>query len=806
MPLHLALVFLAAFARAGDDVPPPPVPGVHCQDRDGTDFEWSDHADCARQINQKASEGAGLYQAMMAATSVGAANGDKTSQTLQAMLPAIAKSVQGFYEPKTDAWFNHVQTQSIQAPPGDKDPNAFVNDAQTRKQEIQQLKVNLDATRASVAQTGSTQLCKLGDCGTGRVMAQWMVDQNPADPQAHSNLAKNLFGLGDYSGAKNEASSAIGLNPNQEDALSLRSAAELKLGEEQAALADARSALGLDATDKLAGTVFHKLTDGAAGPLNRAVDKNDFMRFMWNKGDNTQAVGVEIGGSGGMVNGSALTMGERLSTEPWGQEALGKFQLGDYRAVIAMCDQLLAKDPNNVDALLLRANAKNMIGDYEGALADATKALELQPSSEAYDARAWALNHLGRNAEALKDADAALKINPKDAVAFLNRATANEGLGKAADALADYKKAAGINPAFKSAFESAYARLSKEGGEGGPTGLGSLLSGRKGAGLGLLVLLAALGAGVAALRSSGRRGAAGPRPTFSSTGSRGPARLATLGSDETGPGSVLAGKYAIESELGRGGMGVVFKGRDTMLERPIAVKKMRAELSASKGEKERFLQEARLVAALRHPGIVAIHDVFEEAGDLYLVFELVEGRPLDSIVESSRGLSLDECKRIMRQVCGALDYAHSRKIVHRDLKPSNIVVSPDGGVKVMDFGIARQAKDTIARMSATEGIGTPAYMPPEQELGKVCKESDIYALGATLYEMATGRPPFRTGNFTLQKREMQYTRPSALRAELSPQFDALMAKALQAEPEKRFRTAAEFQRALEAVPDSARAS
>jgi serine/threonine-protein kinase len=155
----------------------------------------------------------------------------------------------------------------------------------------------------------------------------------------------------------------------------------------------------------------------------------------------------------------------------------------------------------------------------------------------------------------------------------------------------------------------------------------------------------------------------------------------------------------------------------------------------------------------------------------------------------------------MRQVCGALDYAHGRKIVHRDLKPSNIVVSPDGGVKVMDFGIARQAKDTIARMSATEAIGTPAYMPPEQELGKVCKESDIYALGATLYEMATGRPPFRTGNFTLQKREMQYTRPSAVRVDLSPKFDARMAKALQAEPEKRYHSAAEFMNALDAVPD-----
>jgi serine/threonine-protein kinase len=184
------------------------------------------------------------------------------------------------------------------------------------------------------------------------------------------------------------------------------------------------------------------------------------------------------------------------------------------------------------------------------------------------------------------------------------------------------------------------------------------------------------------------------------------------------------------------------------------------------------------------------------------VFELVEGRPLDALLYERGKLSLEECKKILRPVCEALAYAHSKKIVHRDLKPSNIVVSPEGGVKVMDFGIARQAKDTIARMSATDGIGTPAYMPPEQERGHVCKESDVYALGATLYEMATGRPPFRSGNFTLQKMEMSYTQPSRVRPGLSVQFDSLISKALQSDPEKRYHTAQEFWRALENVPDA----
>ncbi|MEK7874026.1 MAG: serine/threonine-protein kinase, partial [Chloroflexota bacterium] len=263
------------------------------------------------------------------------------------------------------------------------------------------------------------------------------------------------------------------------------------------------------------------------------------------------------------------------------------------------------------------------------------------------------------------------------------------------------------------------------------------------------------------------------------------------------PDVVLGGNFRIVRELGRGGMGVVFEALDLALERKVAVKRMREELCQSPKDVEAFLDEARMVAALRHPNIVEIHSVLWENGSAYLVFEFVPGEPLNRTLGRGR-LDGRPLTGLLSQLASALDYAHSRKVIHRDLKPANIMLTAEGTAKVMDFGLAHRAKMTVARLTRAKAAGTFAYMAPEQELGSVSRESDLYALGVCVYEMAVGRLPFEGPNFLVQKRELRYVPPSKA-AGLSPAFDALIAKALQLDPARRFHSAAELLAAVEAA-------
>jgi serine/threonine protein kinase len=234
------------------------------------------------------------------------------------------------------------------------------------------------------------------------------------------------------------------------------------------------------------------------------------------------------------------------------------------------------------------------------------------------------------------------------------------------------------------------------------------------------------------------------------------------------PGAVIGGCYQVVREIGRGGMGVVFEADDLALGRKVALKRMKDTLKRDPADKEQFMEEARTVAALRHPNIVAIHSIFEEGEDLYLVFEFVPGMTLDEHLYRRKRLSPAEARDILKPVCDALAYAHGRKVIHRDLKPSNIMMTEDGQVKVMDFGLARQAKDTLSALSRTDAAGTPAYMAPEMERGLVRRESDIYMLGGVLYEMLTGElPTHHVGG-------------------LPPEIASVIAKAMEREPELRY--------------------
>ena len=249
-------------------------------------------------------------------------------------------------------------------------------------------------------------------------------------------------------------------------------------------------------------------------------------------------------------------------------------------------------------------------------------------------------------------------------------------------------------------------------------------------------------------------------------------------------------------------MGAVYEGWDKTLKRPVAIKRLRAELQRNARERERFLREAELVASLHHPHIVGIHNIIRDDVDTYLVFEFVPGRTVHRLLEESPGRRFGAARAlgVLGRVAAAVDHAHSRRIIHRDLKPANIMVGEDGWVKVMDFGIARQVKDALLTTTNTI-VGTPVYMAPEQAMGAVVKESDVFSLGVTLYEMLTGGLPFKGPGELNDKLAGTFLAPSALVADLRPELDAVLRRALAPRPEDRFGSCAELHAAAAAALD-----
>ncbi|HXL05430.1 MAG TPA: serine/threonine-protein kinase, partial [Gemmatimonadales bacterium] len=265
----------------------------------------------------------------------------------------------------------------------------------------------------------------------------------------------------------------------------------------------------------------------------------------------------------------------------------------------------------------------------------------------------------------------------------------------------------------------------------------------------------------------------------------------------------LADRYALERELGRGGMATVYLARDLRHGRPVAIKVLRPEIAAVLGP-ERFLREIAVAARLTHPHILPLHDSGQAGGSLYYVMPYIEGESLRDRLDREGQLPLEEAVRITREVASALSYAHSHDVVHRDIKPENILLS-GGEAVVADFGIAR-AISAAARGQLTEtgiAIGTPGYMSPEQGAAsaRVDERSDIYSLGCVLYEMLAGEPPF-TGpsaeSIVRQHLAAAPPRVSAMRAAVPPAIEEAIVRALAKTPADRFATAAEFVEALAA--------
>jgi len=265
-------------------------------------------------------------------------------------------------------------------------------------------------------------------------------------------------------------------------------------------------------------------------------------------------------------------------------------------------------------------------------------------------------------------------------------------------------------------------------------------------------------------------------------------------------GSTLAAKYKIIQELGKGGMGVVYKAEDTRLKRPVALKFLPANLTRDAEARERFIQEAQAASRIDHANICAIHEIDEtEDGRTFIVMAYYEGENLREKIR--RGpLPLQEAIDIGTQVARGLGQAHKKGIVHRDVKPANIIVTVDGSVKIVDFGLAKLS-DRMALTLAGTVMGTAAYMSPEQARGEdVDERTDIWALGAVLYEMLTGELPFRGTNEHAMIYAILNTIPrpvSELNKSVSSDVDSILKKALSKDPSRRYGSADEMLADLE---------
>jgi len=262
------------------------------------------------------------------------------------------------------------------------------------------------------------------------------------------------------------------------------------------------------------------------------------------------------------------------------------------------------------------------------------------------------------------------------------------------------------------------------------------------------------------------------------------------------------GKYEIVATLGKGSMGVVFKARDPLIDRFVAIKIIRTEADGLEEQeiKQRFRREAQAAGRMHHANIVSVYEYGEDENGAFIAMEFIEGKTLAQALAEGRRFDLEEIVNIMSSLLSALDYSHRLAVIHRDIKPANIMLTAEGEVKVADFGIAGLESSTLTRTGMM--MGTPSHMAPEQLLGqRADARADVFSAGGVLYQLLTGQRPFH-GTLASVMHQVAWVdpeMPSARNPEVPPAFDAVVAKAMAKRPEDRYQSAVAFRDAIRAV-------
>jgi eukaryotic-like serine/threonine-protein kinase len=267
--------------------------------------------------------------------------------------------------------------------------------------------------------------------------------------------------------------------------------------------------------------------------------------------------------------------------------------------------------------------------------------------------------------------------------------------------------------------------------------------------------------------------------------------------------ALLNNRYKLEGQIGAGGMAVVYRARDLMLERTVAVKVLREDFSTDPSFRERFKQEAMAAANLYHPNIVTIHDFGLDGNRFFIVMENVPGTNLKKILLDKGRFDLEDTLKLIVQACAGVGYAHRSGLIHCDIKPHNFLVTPDNRLKIADFGIARALATIKPNERANVVWGSPQYFSPEQAAGAApSPASDVYSLGVVMYEMLTGRLPFiaaTASELARMHRDMPPTPPRSINASIPKNLEQIMMKVLSKEPSARYRTAEQLGRVLTAI-------
>jgi tetratricopeptide (TPR) repeat protein/tRNA A-37 threonylcarbamoyl transferase component Bud32 len=625
-----------------------------------------------------------------------------------------------------------------------------------------------------------------------------MVKANPSSPAPLVWQAKDRLALGDIRGALQSADQAVKLGGGNE-ALGIRGDIRYQLGDMESANADAKKILETDPNSQQGLSLYYATKD----------------RFSTNVDTSGESVSGSAAGAPENANSVSQLISndshhasqDQFPIEQSEREARNSFNMNDFTGAMNAVERILKQDPHNSFALNTRAAIYLKQKNYSAALADATAGLAQSPNDwTIIKNKSFAELKSGRYTDALASANSFIEHNPRDSYGYALRAQSYAHLGDREAYIADIKRAAKMDRYYQAAAERAHlVQLPADqdvlflfpGEEPAKSVAIPQAKDSRNSQFRTIVIVSVIFGLILAfglmpslipplkekVASTLTRFSRGPQP-----------------SPEPDPEVRLSrGQFAITRQIGEGGMGRVFEGIDRALGRRVAIKKIREELRNDGRVRDRFLTEARTVAALHHPNIVDIYAIVEDGPDVLIVFEFVTGTTVYDLLRGKGRLDPSTVLKIVSATAEALTFAHEHNVIHRDVKPSNIMVDGEGRIKVMDFGTARLAKDAMVRNAMTNTIlGTPPYMAPEQEQGHIRRQSDVYSLAVCAYEMLCGHLPFsgRGTEMLTNKTQLKFIRPSQAVKEFSVALDGIFEQGFDPDPVRRFQSPEAFVVAL----------